>query len=139
MVVITVTPGGVIFTADLIRQLTFELRMDHISCLHRPGDTNNRSDIIFYENLNLQNQHVLVIDDAIESGSTMKRHCEYLRCHFEINSLAIATLFVKPSRVTMPESLFYAVEMDNDQLLIGYGLPWQDKFRNLPYISKLIK
>lgn len=80
-----------------------------------------------------------MIDDAIESGGTMKRICQFLTNNFELSSLSIATLFVKPGRVVIPVEQYYAVEMDNDDLLVGYGLPWQNKFRNIPYISKLIK
>lgn len=139
VVIITVIPGGIIFTADLVRELKFDISMDYISCLHTPGDRNNSSEIIFHHNINLKNQHVVLIDDAIESGGTMKRICQFLTDNFELSSLSIATLFVKPGRVVIPVEQYYAVEMDNDDLLVGYGLPWQNKFRNIPYISKLIK
>lgn len=68
----------------------------------------------------------------------MKRLTEYLIDNFEIKSLSIATLFVKPSRVDIPVPQYFAYEMENDELLVGYGLPWQDKSRNLPFISKVI-
>ena len=139
VVIITVIPGGIIFTADLVRELKFDISMDYISCLHTPGDRNNSSEIIFHHNINLKNQHVVLIDDAIESGGTMKRICQFLTDNFELSSLSIATLFVKPGRVLIPVEQYYAVEMDKDDLLVGYGLPWQNKFRNIPYISKLIK
>lgn len=42
-VVITVVPGGILYTADLTRQLTFDINMDYISCPHTPGDRNNHS------------------------------------------------------------------------------------------------
>jgi hypoxanthine phosphoribosyltransferase len=82
---------------------------------------------------------VILIDDAIESGGTMKRLVEYLMNNFDVKSLSIATLFVKPSRVDIPVEQFFAYEMVNDDLLVGYGLPWQDKSRNLPYISNVLK
>jgi hypoxanthine phosphoribosyltransferase len=41
--------------------------------------------------------------------------------------------------VDIPFQQFYAYEMENDDLLVGYGLPWQDKLRNVPYVSKLVK
>jgi len=137
-VVITVVPGGIIFTADLVRQLSFDISMDYISCPHIPGDRNNRSDIVYHQNVNLKGRDVILIDDAIESGGTMKRLTEYLSKNFAIKSLSIATLFVKPSRVDIPVPQYFAYEMDSDELLVGYGLPWQDKSRNLPFISKVI-
>lgn len=137
-VVITVVPGGILFTADLVRHLSFDISMDYISCPHTPGDRNNSSEIIYHQNISIEGRDVILIDDAIESGGTMKRLVEHLMNNFDINSLSIATLFVKPGRVTIPVVQYFAYEMDNDDLLVGYGLPWNDKSRNLPYISKVV-
>lgn len=136
-VVITVVPGGILFTADLVRQLSFDISMDYISCPHTPGDRNNSSEIVYHQNINVTGRNVILIDDAIESGGTMKRLTEYLSNNFDIKSLSIATLFVKPSRVDIPVPQYFAYEMPNDELLVGYGLPWKDKSRNLPFISKV--
>lgn len=113
--------------------------MDYISCPHTPGDRNNQSQIVFHENIALAGQDVILVDDAIESGGTMKRIVEFLLANYAMKSLAIATLFVKPNRVDIPVTQYYAYEMDNDDLLVGYGLPWQDKLRNVPFVSKLVK
>ncbi|PMO36525.1 phosphoribosyltransferase [Vibrio breoganii] len=138
-VVITVVPGGILFTADLVRNLSFDLKMDTISCPHTPGDSNNASSIVYHENVSIQGKDVIMIDDAIESGGTMKRLVEYISDNYEINSISIATLFVKPGRVDIPVAQYFAYEVENDDLLVGYGLPWKDKLRNVPYVSKLIK
>lgn len=139
VVVITIVPGGILFTADLVRQLMFDINMDYISCPHTPGDSTNNSSIIFHQNIDIKGKHVILIDDAIESGGTMKRLAAFITDDFAVKSLSIATLFVKPSRVDIPVTQHYAYQMDNDDLLVGYGLPWENKFRNVPYISKLIK
>ncbi|UJF19747.1 hypoxanthine phosphoribosyltransferase [Vibrio sp. SS-MA-C1-2] len=138
-VIISVVPGGILFTADLVRALDFDIAMDYISCPHTPGDRNNSSTIVYHQNINIEGKDVIVIDDAIESGGTMKRLVEYLAANFAVKSLSIATLFVKPGRVDIPITQYYAYEMETDELLVGYGLPWQDKLRNMPYISKLIR
>jgi len=87
----------------------------------------------------VQNKDVIVIDDALESGGTMKRLIENLLVNYQVKSVSIATLLVKPGRVDIPVPQYFAYEMANDDLLVGYGLPWQDKLRNVPYISKLLK
>lgn len=138
-VIISVVPGGIIFTADLVRALTFDINMDYISCPHTPGDSNNSSDIVFHENIDIEGKNVIVIDDAIESGGTMKRLIEFLASNYSLNSLSIATLLVKPSRVDIPVKQYFAYTMPNDDMIVGYGLPWQDSLRNVPYISKLVK
>lgn len=113
--------------------------MDTISCPHTPGIRNNQSAIIFHQNITLDHADVILIDDAIESGGTMQRLVVYIKQNYPVHSLSVATLFVKPNRVEIPAALYYAYEMENDDLLVGYGLPWEDQFRNIPYISKLVK
>ena len=139
VVIISIVPGGILFTADLVRQLTINVKMDYISCPHTPGDRNNKSGIIFHQNIKLAGRHVILVDDAIESGGTMKRLVEYISENYNPASVSIATLFVKPSRIQIPFTQYYAYEMENDDLLVGYGLPWKDELRNIPFISKLIK
>ena len=135
-VVVTVVPGGMLFTADLVRRLDFNIAMDYISCPHTPGERHNDSPIVFHDNVGIQGRDVILMDDAIESGGTMKRLVAHLQA-FSPNSLCIATLFVKPGRVAIPAEQFYAYKMATDDLLIGYGLPWEHKYRNIPTISKL--
>ena len=136
-VVITVVPGGILYTADLTRQLIFDINMDYISCPHTPGDRNNHSPIVFHNNIDISNRHVILIDDAIESGGTMKRLVNHISEHFTPTSVSVAVLFVKPGRVEIPVKQYFAYEMDNDDLLIGYGMPWENKYRNLPYVATL--
>ncbi|MDA8494601.1 phosphoribosyltransferase [Kluyvera georgiana] len=137
-VVITVVPGGILYTADLTRQLNFDINMDYISCPHTPGERHNNSSIVYHQNIAIANRHVILIDDAIESGGTMKRLVELLQNNFHPASVAVAVLFVKPGRVSIPAKLYYAYEMENDDLLVGYGMPWEDKYRNRPNVAKLI-
>ena len=111
--------------------------MDFISCPHTPGDRHNASSITFDNNIDLTDKHIIMIDDAIESGGTMKRLVQFIKENHPIASLSIATLFVKPGRVEIDAPCYFAYEMDSDDLLIGYGLPWKGKFRNLPYVCKL--
>jgi hypoxanthine phosphoribosyltransferase len=135
-VVITVVPGGILVAADLVRQLTFDLEMDYISCPHTPGERDNASPIVYHQNIPITGRDVIVVDDAIESGGTMKRLVAHLQA-YEPASLSVATLFVKPGRVSIPVHQYYGYEMDSDQMLVGFGLPWQDRLRNLPYVARL--
>ena len=99
----------------------------------------NSSPIIYHQNIPIQGKHVLLIDDAIESGGTMKRVVEHITHEFQVKSLSIATLFVRANRTEIPAAQYFSYEVDNDELLVGYGLPWNDKFRNYPFVSKLVK
>ena len=139
VVVITIVPGGILFTADLVKKLKFDVSMDYLSCPHTPGDKNNTSTIVYHQNVDITGKHVILVDDAIESGGTMKRIVAYITQEFSASSISIATLFVKPGRVDIPVKQYFSNEMENDDLLVGYGLPWNDKYRNLPFAAKLIK
>ncbi|TNV20269.1 hypoxanthine phosphoribosyltransferase [Buttiauxella sp. B2] len=136
-VIITVVPGGILYTADLTRQLEFDINMDYISCPHTPGDRNNHSTIVFHRNIDISDRNVIIIDDAIESGGTMKRLVQFIAENYTPKSISVAVLFVKPGRVDIPVRQYYAYEMENDDLLIGYGMPWENQYRNLPYVAKL--
>lgn len=137
--VVTIVLGGILFTADLVRKIKFDVCMDYTSCPHSPGERNNSSSIVYHQNINIKDRHVVFVDDAIESGGTMKRIVHFLSQYLSTKSLSIATLFVKSSRVNIPVDQHFAYEMKNDDMLVGDGLPWQDKYRNVPFISKLIK
>jgi hypoxanthine phosphoribosyltransferase len=135
-VVITVVPGGILATADLVRRLTFDIEMDHISCPHTPGERNNASPIVYHQSIPIAGRDVLVVDDAIESGGTMMRLVAHLHT-YRPASLSVATLFVKPGRAEIPARQYYGYEMDTDEMLVGFGLPWHDQLRNLPYVARL--
>lgn len=135
-VVITVVPGGIFATADLVRQLTFEIELDYISCPHTPGDRNNSSPIEYHQNIPIEGRDVIVVDDAIESGGTMKRLVAHLGA-YQPRSVSVATLFVKPGRAEIPAPLYFAYELDSDDMLVGFGLPWQNRLRNLPYVARV--
>lgn len=139
VVIISVVPGGILFTADLVRELKFDVNMDYIACHHTPGESENGSPIIYHQNVNIKDKHVILVDDAIETGGTMKRVAIFIESEFEVKSVSIAILFVKPGRVDIPVTQYFAYEMENDDMLIGYGLTWEDKYLNLPFVSTLIK
>ena len=132
-------PGGILHTADLVRKLTFPVAMDYISCPHSPGQRSNESPIVYHANIDITDRDVILADDAIESGGTMKRLVEFITEHYAPRSVSVAVVFVKPGRVQIPVEQYYAHGLDSDDLLIGYGLPWDDHYRNIPYVSKLVR
>lgn len=136
-VILTVVPGGMIYTADLTRKLNFDVNMDYISCPHTPGKRSNNSAIVYQGNININNRDVIIIDDAIESGGTMKRLVEYIIENHKPKFVSIAVLFVKAGRINIPVQQFYAYTMESDDMLVGYGMPWKNKYRNLPFVARI--
>ncbi|MBA5762865.1 hypoxanthine phosphoribosyltransferase [Vibrio sp. 404] len=138
VVFVSVVPGGILFTADLIRKIDFDVKLDYVSCHHTPGSSTNNSEIIYQQNVSIDGAHVILLDDAIETGGTMKRVAAFFAEQSGVQSVSIACLFVKPGRIDIPFTQFFAYEMENDDMLIGYGLSWQEHLHNLPYVAKLI-
>ena len=135
-VVITVVPGGILMTADLVRQLTFDVELDVISCPHTPGQRHNASPIVYSQHVPIAGRDVIVVDDAIESGGTMRRLVDHLQA-LGPESLSVATLLVKPGRAEIPVPQFYGFELDGDEALVGFGMPWRGRLRNLPFVARL--
>lgn len=134
-VVITVVPGGILMTADLVRQLTFDVEMDVISCPHTPGQRHNASPIDYTQHVPIAGRDVIVVDDAIESGGTMRRLVDHLQV-LGPESLSVATLLVKPGRAEIPVPQYYGFELDGDEALVGFGMPWRGRLRNLPFVAR---
>lgn len=139
VVIVSMVPGGILFTADLVRKLKFDVEMDYIACHHTAGESENKSPIVYHQDISIKDKHVILVDDAIETGGTMKRVATFIGEKFDVKSVVIATLFVKPGRVNIPTPQYFAYEMENDDMLVGYGLSWDNKYQNVPFVSKLIK
>ncbi|WP_342668986.1 phosphoribosyltransferase [Vibrio sonorensis] len=77
VVFIVVVPGGIFFAADLLRKLPFHFSIDHVACHHTPGSSQNHSPIIYQNDIELTGKHLVLVDDAIETGGTMKRVAQY--------------------------------------------------------------
>lgn len=136
VVVVTVVPGGILVAADLVRQLEIDVAMDWISCPHTPGERNNASTIVYPQQVPVAGRDVIIVDDAIESGGTMRRLVEHIQAA-GARSVSAAVSFVKPGRVDIPATQYYGHELTSDEMLVGFGLPWHDLYRNLPYVARL--
>lgn len=137
VVVLSVVPGGIFFSADLLRKCRFDLSLDYIACPHCPGARVNHSPVVYPNNIDINGKAVLLVDDAVESGATMQQIIDCLTAHFSPASVSVAVLLVKPGRLAFNLPLYYALETENDDLLVGYGMPWQERYRHLPFISKV--
>ena len=89
--------------------------------------------------IDLNDKNVIVIEDILDSGHTMKNLLNYLKLK-NPKSIKIATFIDKPARRAENVSADYVgVVMDDDSFIVGYGLDYAQKYRNLPYIGILKK
>ncbi len=137
-VLIGVLKGAVFFMADLARRLDFELEMDFMAVSSYGSSTDSSGVVRILKDLdmNIEGRHILIVEDIIDSGLTLKYLTKNLSSRRPA-SLEIVTLLDKPGRrkAKLP-CRYVGFEIGND-FVVGYGLDYAEKYRNLPYIGVL--
>ncbi|MBI4187049.1 MAG: hypoxanthine phosphoribosyltransferase [Chloroflexi bacterium] len=132
---IGVLKGSFMFLADLIRNLDFPLEVDFIRLSSYGGATESSGKVRVVHHLcsEVAGRDVLVIEDIVDTGLTIAFLLDYLRKK-KPASLRLCALADKPSRRRVPVVIDYPGFTVPDQFLVGYGLDWDERFRNLPEI-----
>lgn len=137
MVVVSLLNGTVMFLADLIRHLSLPLRLDFIG-VSSYGSGTTPGELVFTKELRLdvRGRDVLLVDDILDTGRTMKRVLS------KINTLCprrlkICVLLDKPSRRVESVQADYVGFAIPDLFVIGYGLDYAERYRNLPFVGVL--
>jgi len=139
-VIICILRGGVIFFSDLIKQIDTHVEIDFLS-LSSYGESANSSGVVRIRkdiDTNIENRHVIVVEDIVDSGLTLKYIFEYLKKHNPA-SLNICTLLDKPEAHKTELEMNYVGFNVGNEFVVGYGLDYAEKYRNLPYIGILKK
>lgn len=134
--VIGILKGSFIFLADLVRELDFPLEVDFIrlSSYGRGRSTAGKLKVVQRLQTPIRGRHVLVVEDIVDTGQSVAFLLDYLGKK-KPASLKLCALTDKPSRRRMPVTIDYLGLTVPDKFLVGYGLDWDEKFRNLPNIG----
>ncbi len=130
--------GAFIFTADLVRNLTIPHEIDFIT-LSSYRDGSRRSGAIEMTNhirSDLEGRHVILIDEIVDTGYTLSMLIDTLESQ-RIGSLRICTLLDKPSARKTEVPVHYTGFRIPDVFVVGYGLDYRERYRNLPFIAEL--
>ena len=133
---ICILKGGVFFACELAKQITVPVSIDFMS-VGSYGDGTSSSGIVkIAKDLDetLEGKEVLVVEDIIDSGRTLSYLLEVLRKR-EPKSMRLCTLLDKPSRRVREVKVDYIGYKIPDEFVVGYGLDYKQKYRNLPYIG----
>lgn len=133
---ICVLKGGVFFTCELAKRISVPVSLDFMSVSSYGNDTKSSGVVKIVKDLDesIENKDVLVVEDIIDSGRTLSYLLENLRRRNPA-SLKLCTLLDKPERrVTEVEVDYTGFEIP-DEFVVGYGLDYSQKYRNLPYIG----
>ena len=137
LVVVSLLNGTVMFLADLIRHLSLPLRLDFIG-VSSYGSGTTSGELIFTKELRLdvRGRDVLLVDDILDTGRTMKRVIGKLR-QLHPRRLRTCVLLDKPSRRVERVWANYVGFTIPDLFVIGYGLDYAERYRNLPFVGVL--
>jgi len=135
---IGILKGSFMFMADLIRYLDFPLEVEFIglSSYGRGRETSGKIKVVQGLRSSVKGRDVLVIEDIVDTGLTIAFLLDYLRKK-KPASLKLCALTDKPSRRKVPVTIDYLGFTVPDKFIVGYGLDWGEKFRNLPDICVL--
>lgn len=138
VVVVGVMKGANMFVADLIRRLDLEIVLDFIVVSSYGASTETTGVIRLLKDLdeNIDSEHVLIVEDIVDSGLTL----EYLVQNFKTRhpkSVKICTLLNKVERRKVDMKVDYIGFQVPDEFIVGYGIDYAEKYRNLPYVGIL--
>ena len=134
---ICILKGGVFFTCELAKRLTVPVSLDFMSVSSYGDDTKSSGVVRIVKDLDesLKDKDVLIVEDIIDSGRTLSYLIEVLRQR-EPASIRLCTLLDKPERrVKKQVKVDYTCFSIPDEFVVGYGLDYAQKYRNLPYIG----
>lgn len=139
-VVIGVMKGAICFLADLLRQVKVEQPMQvEFVRLASYGSTTESSGTVqapYLDLPNLYQRNILVVEDIVDSGRTASFFMNYLKDQFDPKSLKLACFLDKPSRRVVEFVPDYAGFTIDDLFVIGYGLDFNENYRELPYLGE---
>ena len=138
LMLVAVLKGSVIFMADLMRAITIPISIDFMSVSSYGSGVKTSGVVKIIKDLDhdLSGYDVLIVEDILDSGLTLS-YLKKILSQRNVNSIRIATLFDKPERRQVDIKADYICFEVPDKFIVGYGLDYDQKYRNLPYIGVL--
>ncbi len=139
LLLVSVLKGSVVFMADLMREITVPCEIDFMCVSSYQSGTTSTGAVKIIKDLdiNLDGKDVLIVEDILDSGRTLSYLKSVLMTR-NPRSFRICTLLDKPERRVVPDLIAdYSGAEVPDEFVVGYGLDYDEKYRNLPYIGIL--
>ena len=133
---VCVLKGGSFFMCELAKRITVPVSLDFMSVSSYGGDTESSGVVRIVKDLDepLTDRHVIVIEDIVDSGRTLSYLLDMLRSRGPLD-VRLCTLLDKPDRRVVDVKVDYTGFEIPDEFVVGYGLDYDQKYRNLPYIG----
>ncbi len=138
LVLVSVLKGSIIFMADLVRAITVPHEIDFMATSSYGAATHSSGVVRILKDLNvsIQGRNILVVEDIIDSGHTLNYLLRLLQ-ERQPASLRVCTLLDKPDRRAVPIDVDWVGFSIPNEFVVGYGLDYNELYRNLPYIGVL--
>lgn len=132
--------GSVVFLSDLVKEINTPVIIDFMSVSSYGSETVSSGDVKILKDtdLDLRGKHVLIVEDIIDTGLTLEHVIRYFKESKGVKTLKICTLLSKPERRKVNIDIDYVGFDVPDKFVIGYGLDYDQKYRNLPYIAVVV-
>lgn len=133
---VCVLKGGVFFMCELAKRITVPVTMDFMSVSSYGNETSSSGVVRIVKDLDhsIENKHVIVVEDIVDSGNTLSYLLTIMKERGPA-SLALCTLLDKPSRREVDVAVDYTGFEIPDHFVVGYGLDYMQKYRNLPFVG----
>jgi hypoxanthine phosphoribosyltransferase len=140
LVIVGVLKGSFVFMADLMRRITVPCTADFLAVSSYAMGAQTTGDVKVIKDLDMpvENRHVLIIEDILDSGVTLS-YIMNLMAGKKIASVRLCALLDKPERRRMPVTPNYRGFSIPDEFVVGYGLDYAERFRYLPYVAVISK
>ena len=138
LLLVAVLKGATIFMADLLRAIDHEVEIDFMEVSSYGAEAKSSGVVRIIKDLetNIEGRHVLIVEDILDSGLTLKYISKNLKSRGPL-SVEVATLLLKKEKQQANIECKYLGSLCPDEFVIGYGLDYAEKYRNLPYIGVL--
>lgn len=130
--------GSVAFMVDLMRKVNLDFSIDFIVASSYGSGTVSSGRVNIQKDISqsVEGKDILIVEDIIDSGNTLDFITKYLKAK-KAKSVKLCTLFNKPDRRVADIHVDYAGAVIPDEFIVGYGLDYNEKYRNLPYVGVL--
>lgn len=136
ILLVGILKGASVFVADLMREITLDVNIDFMSVSSYGNSTTSSGTIKILKDLDvdIKGKNVLIVEDIIDSGATLRNLVDTLETR-EPKTLKLCTLLDKPDRRKVDIFVDYVGFIIEDRFIVGYGIDYAEKYRNLPYIA----
>lgn len=139
VIIVGLLRGSFMFMADLVREMRLPVEIEFMTTASYGSGMTSNHDVKISKDLDgdIKHEHVLIVEDIIDTGYTLQKVREILKLR-EPASLAICTLLDKPSRREVEVPVDWVGFSIPDEFVVGYGIDYAQRHRNLGYIGKVV-